>query len=66
MKRFYYSATRESSEFDGVIRAPSIDLARETLLKQGFEEISLSILTSSAPELDDDEAPEGTSSSLRC
>jgi hypothetical protein len=71
MKRFYYSATRNLRDFDGVIRAPSIDSAREMLLKQGFEDISLSILTSSDPDLDSIGEPpqdldDNTSPPLEC
>ena len=53
MQRFYYTAVRDLIELDGIIRADSIDIARERLLQQGFEEITLSILSSSDIEIDD-------------
>jgi hypothetical protein len=52
MKRFYYSAFRDTEECDGIIRAESIDTAREKLIHQGYEEITLEILTSSDDNLD--------------
>lgn len=52
MKRFYYSAFRDTEECEGIVRAESIDLAREKLMHEGYEEITLDILTSSDANLD--------------
>ena len=46
MKRFYYSALRDGQECEGIIRAGSIDEAKKKLLLEGYEEITLSILSS--------------------
>ncbi|RJP73553.1 MAG: hypothetical protein C4532_04375 [Candidatus Abyssobacteria bacterium SURF_17] len=48
MKRFYYSALHDGKECEGVIRADSIDEAKNKLLLEGYEEITLSILSSLA------------------
>ena len=53
MQRFYYTAIRDLCECDGIIRAESIDSAKERLFQQGFEEVTLSILSSSDIEIDD-------------
>jgi len=59
MRRFYYSAIRDGKECDGIIRAESIDSARERLLGEGYEEITLSMLSSFAPDIDQDKPTEG-------
>lgn len=58
MKRFYYSAFRDMEEFEGIIKAESIDSARKQLMQEGYEEITLTILSPSDVDLDDD--PEET------
>ena len=58
VRRFYYSAIRDGKERDGVIRAESIDSAREQLISEGYEEISLSILSSIAPDIYQDKSVE--------
>ena len=55
MKRFYYSAIRGSKECEGIIRAESIDSAKKSLIEEGYEEITLGILSSPAADLDCDE-----------
>jgi len=52
MKRFFYSAFRGTEPFEGIVRAESIDSAREQLLRKGYEEISLSILSSADFDVD--------------
>jgi len=54
MRRFYYSAIRDGKECDGIIRAESLDSARERLLREGYEEITLSMLSSVAPDIYED------------
>ena len=58
MKRFYYSAIRGSKECEGIIRAESIDSAKKVLIEEGYEEITLGILSSPAVDLDRDELDE--------
>lgn len=58
MKRFYYSAIRGSKECEGIIRAESIDFAKKALIEEGYEEITLGILSSPAVDLDCDELDE--------
>ena len=54
MKRFFYSAFRDTEECEGIIRAESIDSARGILMKEGYEEITLDLLSSSDVNLDSD------------
>ena len=58
MKRFYYSAIRDGKECDGIIRAESLDSARKRLLGEGYEEITLSVLSSVAPDIYQDKPTE--------
>ena len=58
MKRFYYTAIRDGKECDGIVRAESIDSAKKQLLKEGYEEITLSMLSSVAPDIYQDRAAE--------
>lgn len=53
VKRFYYSAIRNQKECEGVIRADSIDSAKRKLLEEGYEEITLSILSSLPLDFDE-------------
>jgi type II secretory pathway component PulF len=46
MKKFYYIAFKEGRTREGVIRAESIDAAREKLKQDGMEDINLAILRS--------------------
>jgi hypothetical protein len=46
VKRFYYTAFRDDTECEGIIRASSIDSARKKLADEGYEEITLSVLSS--------------------
>jgi hypothetical protein len=58
MKRFYYRAFREAKEHEGIIRADSIDSAKEKLIQKGYEEVTLDILSS--PDADLDCSPDET------
>lgn len=60
MKRFYYSAMLNMEDRDGIIRAESIDSARKKLIRDGFEEISISILSSSEADLECDPTEAGS------
>jgi hypothetical protein len=46
VNRFYYSALRKGEECDGIVRADSLDSAREKLSEEGYEEITLNVLSS--------------------
>ena len=59
MRRFYYSAIRDGKECDGIVRANSIDSAREQLIRDGYEEITLSMLSSLGPDIDQDKPISG-------
>ncbi len=58
MKRFYYSAVRNNKECEGIIRADSIDSAKSKLLEDGYEEITLSILSSLPANFDEEKRSE--------
>ena len=64
MKRFYYSAIRNMKECDGIVHADSIDLAKRKLIEDGYEEITLSILSSLGHNSSKDEI-EGTEGLMR-
>lgn len=52
VKRFYYTAFRKGQECEGIVRADSLDSAKEKLLREGYEEVTLSMLSSFAADLD--------------
>ncbi len=52
MKRFYYTAFCKGQECEGIIHADSLDSAKERLLREGYEEVTLSMLSSLAADLD--------------
>ena len=54
MKRFFYSAIQGVKECEGVIYAESIDAARKKLMENGYEEITLGVLSSPPPDFDQD------------
>ena len=64
MKRFYYSAIRNMKECEGIIHADSIDSAKRKLTEDGYEEITLSILSSLKHNADKD-GFEGTESLMQ-
>lgn len=46
MKRFHYTAFLKEKACEGIVRAQSIDSAKEQLVREGYEEIILSLLSS--------------------
>ena len=46
MRRFHYSALQNEEACEGIVRAESIDSAREQLVRDGYEAITLSLLSS--------------------
>jgi hypothetical protein len=57
VKRFYFSAILNGKEKDGVLHADSIDSARRELQLKGYEEITLTILSSLSGDFAQDGLP---------
>jgi hypothetical protein len=56
VKRFHYSALQNDEACEGIVRAESIDSARAQLVREGYEEITLSLLSSLDYEFGQDES----------
>ena len=63
MKRFHYSALLNDEACEGIVRAESIDSAKEKLIREGYEEITLSLLSSLDYDFDGDDLAQGEDSS---